>query len=242
MARSVPFFCFDAEGILAMVMGAMMHSASWRALSFASFLVCCSATAQAEQFSADLISTRDGAAISIGKLRTSTDRVRLETPEFPDGFFVSDGSKRVSYFARPNARIFMDARQSNWLVQFFVPVDPDDPCRQWRSMADVAGAEDRNAQWRCEQVGSEMIAGRAVTRYRIILSAGREMLGWIDPELKFPLKIQREDGTTAIVENVLQGPQPDQLFEVPAGFRKFDPEALIKRIKQSDVWVEPPAR
>jgi hypothetical protein len=30
------------------------------------------------------------------------------------------------------------------------------------------------------------------------------------------------------------------LFEVPSGLRKFDPEALIKRIKQSDVWVDTP--
>jgi len=29
--------------------------------------------------------------------------------------------------------------------------------------------------------------------------------------------------------------QPALLFEIPAGFRKFSPEALIKRIKQSDV-------
>jgi hypothetical protein len=28
-------------------------------------------------------------------------------------------------------------------------------------------------------------------------------------------------------------------LEIPAGFRKVDPQALIERIKQSDVWVEP---
>ena len=30
------------------------------------------------------------------------------------------------------------------------------------------------------------------------------------------------------------------LFEIPPGFRKFDPQTLIKRIKQSDVWVDAP--
>jgi hypothetical protein len=64
----------------------------------------------------------------------------------------------------------------------------------------------------------------------------------IDPSLKFPLKIQRQDGTAALVENILEEPQPAPLFEIPAGFRKFSPEALIKRIKQSDVWVEEPSR
>jgi hypothetical protein len=48
------------------------------------------------------------------------------------------------------------------------------------------------------------------------------------------------DGTTAVAENILEAPQPKSLFEIPASFRRFDPEALIKRIKQSDVWVEEP--
>ena len=219
----------------------MMRSPSWGLFCVAGFLACCNAAAQAQQFSADLASSRRGAATSVGKLRVFNDKVRIEAPDFPDGFFVSDGSNHVSHFARPNARIFMDARQSSWLVGMFVPVDPDDPCRQWRSMAEVAGAEDQNGQWRCERVGQEVIGGRDVVRYRIMVSVGREMLGWIDPALKFPLKIQREDGATAIVENILEQPQPAALFEIPANFRKFNPEALIKRIKQSDVWVEAPS-
>jgi hypothetical protein len=217
-----------------------MRSRSWSRLCLAGFFACCNAAAQAQQFSADLISTRNGAAPSVGKLYALNDKVRIETPEFPDGFFVSDGLNRVSHFARPSVRVFMDARQSSWLARMFVPVDPDDPCPQWRSMAGVAGSQDQNGEWRCERTGLEMIDGRNVVRYRIILSTDREMLGWINPDLKFPLKIQREDGATAVVANIREQPQPALLFEIPASFRKFDPETLIKRIKQSDVWVEEP--
>ena len=46
-----------------------------------------------------------------------------------------------------------------------------------------------------------------------------------------------EDGSTITAENVRDEPQPAQLFEIPPGFRKFDPLNLIQRIKQSDVWV-----
>jgi hypothetical protein len=225
-----------------MIRGLMTRSRSWRLVFLAGLLAGYGATAQAQQFSADLVSIRTGAATSVGRLRALNDRVRIEPPEFPDGFFVSDSAHRVSYFARASARVFMDARQSNWAVQMFVPVDPDDPCVQWRGMASATGAEHRDAIWRCERSGQEVIDGRKVDRYRIILAAGREMLGWVDPDLKFPLKIQREDGTTAVVENIVEAPQPAPLFQVPVGFRKFDPEALIKRIKQSDVWVEQPAR
>jgi hypothetical protein len=233
-------FCPDVNWNFAMPIGSAMISTSWRFLCLAGFLACCDAPAQAQQFSADLVVTRSGAATSVARLRASDDKVRIETPEFADGFFVSDSSSHVGHFARPNARIFMDARQSSWLVRMFVPVDPNDPCQQWRSMAGIAGAEYQNGQWRCERAGQETIGGRHVVRYRVTSSSEREMLGWIDPDLKFPLKIQREDGTTAVAENILEAPQPKSLFEIPASFRRFDPEALIKRIKQSDVWVEEP--
>jgi hypothetical protein len=225
-----------------MIMGSTMRAPSWRVLCLAGLLACHGTAARAQQFSADLVSSRNGVAASVGRLRALNDMVRIETPEFPDGFFVSDGSNHVSYFARPNAWIFMDARRSSWLVGFFVPVDPDDPCRQWRSMAAVAGAEDQNGKWQCERAGRDMIDGRNAVRYRIVISADREALGWIDPELKFPLKIQGRDGATAVVENIVEEPQPAALFEIPTGFRKFSPEALIRRIKQSDVWVEEPSR
>jgi hypothetical protein len=29
------------------------------------------------------------------------------------------------------------------------------------------------------------------------------------------------------------------LFNLPSGFRKLDPRALIERIKHSDAWVDP---
>lgn len=198
------------------------------------------AQAQAQNFSADLVRTaiHGGAAASFGKLRVSDDKVRIETPDFPDGFFLIDGASRAAYFARPGERVFMDARQSSRLTQLFVPIDLGDPCRQWQAMAKLAGATDREDPWRCERVGEESVGGRDVVVYRAISSPGRELLGWIDPKLKFPLRIRLEDGMSISVENIREEPQPARLFEIPSGFGKFDPQALLKRIKQSDVWVE----
>ena len=45
------------------------------------------------------------------------------------------------------------------------------------------------------------------------------------------------DWALGAVEVVRLEPQPAQLFEIPPGFRKFDPQLVIERIKQSDVWV-----
>jgi hypothetical protein len=70
-----------------------------------------------------------------------------------------------------------------------------------------------------------------------VRASGREFFGWIDPIRKFPLRIKTEDGAVIAAENVRDEPQPAGLFEIPQGLQKFDPEALIRQIKQSDVWV-----
>jgi hypothetical protein len=171
-----------------------------------------------------------------GKLRVFDDKVRLETPELADGFFLIDGGKPTAYFVRPRARIFMDAKQSSRLTRMFVPVDPDNPCRQWQAMAKLAGVPGQG-DWRCERAGEETIGTQSAIGYRVVPPSGQEFLGWIDPARKFPLRIKTEDGAIITAENVSDEPQPAQAFEMPANLRKFDPQALIEQIKQSDVWV-----
>lgn len=206
-------------------------------LALAGVLLCGRAPAQAQQFSADLVTIGgDGAATPAGKLRVYGDKVRIETPEFADGFFLIDAAKPVAFFVRPAAGIFMEARQSSRLTQVFVPVDPRAPCRGWQAMAKVAGAADQQ-DWRCERGGEETIDGHRTIAYRSVAPSGRELFGWVDPVRKFPLRIKSEDGAVVTAQNVRDEPQPAQLFEIPAGFRKFDPQILIQQIKQSDVWV-----
>jgi hypothetical protein len=218
---------------------ALPPSRAWfSVLALAGSLLCGQAPAQAQQFSADLITTQgDGAAaVPAGKLWVFDDKVRIETPELADGYFLIDGAKPTAYFVRPASRIFMDARQSSPLTRIFVPVDADNPCRQWQAMAKLAEAVDRG-DWRCERTGEARIGGRSAIAYRVVSASGRVLLCWIDSVYKFPLQIRSEDGVTVTTANVRAEPQPALLFEIPAGFRKFDPRIMIEQIKQSDVWV-----
>jgi hypothetical protein len=237
-AQAVDFL----ERILTKAEGSMIVLSSkkmWLSLlTVVGVLLCGRVSAQAQQFSADLVTTRgDGAAaVPAGELRVFNGTVRIETPELADGFFLIDGARPAAYFVRPAARVFMDARQSSQLTRIFVQVDPDNPCRQWQAMARLAAIADQG-DWRCERAGEEPVGGHNTTAYRAVSGAGREIFGWIDTARKFPLRIKMEDGATITAENVRDEPQPAQLFEVPQGFRKFDPETLIQRIKQSDVWV-----
>ncbi|MHC2337797.1 hypothetical protein [Bradyrhizobium sp. USDA 4454] len=196
--------------------------------------------AVAQQFSADLVASKDGAATTVGALRVLDGRVRLETSALPDGFFLVDAAKPVAVFVRPGAHVFMDARQSSPLTGMFVVVDPDDPCRQWQAIAQLAAPVDP-ATWHCQRDGAEAIAGRNTEVYRIAAPSGAGFVGWIDRARRFPVRIKTAEGTVIAADHIRDEPQPAQAFEIPAGLRKFDPQALIRRIQQSDVWVAPPA-
>jgi hypothetical protein len=126
-----------------------------------------SAPARAQQFSANLVTTHvDGTAIA-SHLRVFNNKVRIETPEFPDGFFLIDGVSRAAYFARPGQGVFMDARQSSRLTRLFVPVDLGDPCLQWQEMAMLAGVAVPSPP------GGASVSGRNCSRGAVSLSTGR---------------------------------------------------------------------
>jgi hypothetical protein len=165
--------------------------------------------------------------------------VRIETAEHPDGFFLVDTAKPSAIFVRPGTRLYMEARQSSRLTRLFVAVDPEAPCRQWQAMARLAGVTGEG-EWRCERTGEETIDGRSTAVFRASSAEGQEIFGWIDRERRFPLQIRTEDGVLFKLERIKDEPQPESSFEPPVAYRKFSPEALIERIKQSDVWVAMP--
>ncbi|MEJ0094923.1 MAG: hypothetical protein WDN46_16300 [Methylocella sp.] len=205
--------------------------------SLASFITC----ADAAQFSADIVSLNANGdpAGPAGKLYVSDGKAHIETPDLANGFFVVDATTNASLFVRPAKSIFMEARQTNFLTQILVPVDPDDPCRTWQAMSASAEAAGQGGQWRCDRIGEETIDGRKTTAYSAVSPLNKRITGWIDQDLKILLKSQIEGGATFELKNIAEGPQPEALFEIPASYQKFDPQRLIEIVKKSDVWVEP---
>lgn len=196
-------------------------------------------TAQAQQFSADIVTRRDDVSTRTGRLSVRDGRVRIEAAEHADGFFLVDAMKPSASFVRPTARMYMDARQSSRLTRTFVPLDPDAPCSQWQAMARLSGAGDQDG-WRCERIGIETIDGHSTVAFRALSTKGEAFVGWIDRERRFPLRIKTADGTLVTLEQIKDEAEPASSFELPAGYGKFSPDALIGRIKQSDVWVAGP--
>jgi len=180
----------------------------------------------AAEFSADIVVDHSAPTA----LHVADQAVRIDAPT---GYFLTKGG--VALFVRPGKQMFTDARQSTSLTQWFIPVDPDSPCAQWRAAAMNAGVAGSDGEWLCEKIES---APRS--RWRVTPPGQSSRECWIDPSLRFPVRIQMSDGTSLSLENIRPGAQSPELFTIPAGFHKLDPQSLIEHIKRSDVWVEPP--
>jgi hypothetical protein len=189
-------------------------------------------------FSADIV-TRDAdglAAGSAGRLYVANRTVRIEAAGV-DGYFLVDGETGTALFVQPARRLFMDAKQSTLLTQIFIPIDPKDPCPQWRAAAMNAGA---SGDWTCAPAQIGAAGERGMIEYRADFPYRRSSRLWIDADLKFPVKLRAPDGTTIALEHIRVAAQPAIQFTIPPGFQKSDPQGLIDRLKRSDVWVGQP--
>jgi hypothetical protein len=198
--------------------------------------------ASAAEFSADLVVAPDTAQTppAIGKLYVSGNKVRIEDPQLPDGVFLVDGETGAALFYRPARKLVMDARETSVLTQLLVPVAPEQPCVAWQHMAEIAGATQQGGAWRCHELKQPGSAPADTLRYEALSPRNARYDVLIDAARGFPIRIASTDGAVITLDNLRDGASAAALFEPPAGLRKFDPQQLIDRVKQSDVWVEPP--
>jgi hypothetical protein len=82
--------------------------------------------------------------------------------------------------------------------------------------------------------------GAKIPEFRTVAAFHEADQRIIDAKLQFPVKVISADGSSLRLEHIQVAPQSAELFVVPRGYQTFDPQALVKRIKQSDVWAGPP--
>jgi hypothetical protein len=189
-------------------------------------------------FSAEIVG-RDAAGLPTGpasKVFVASGKARIETPQTPAGFFLV-GESAPALYVLPTQKLVLEAKGSTPLTQVFVRLDSSDACPRWRAAAYDAGVR-TDVDWHCERLDSVILDGRRTVRYQV-LEAGRESERWIDAVLAFPVKLKTADGITMALEHIQMESQRPSLFEVPPDYRRLDPQALIERVRHSDVWVAP---
>lgn len=90
-----------------------------------------------------------------------------------------------------------------------------------------------------EKQGSETVNGRSTEKWRC---TGQTMVPegetaadttvWYDPELKFAIKSVDDNGEAFEVRDVKVGAQDALMFKIPAGYKKFDMNAMMQQMMQ----------
>jgi hypothetical protein len=97
-------------------------------------------------------------------------------------------------------------------MTFFQSEDAEDACGKWQKMAPT----DKET---CRKIGHEAVHGRDAVKYESAPAQGESKFIWIDVRLHFPVKWKGPMGACEL-RNIIEGPQPKELFEIPAGYTK----------------------
>ena len=90
-----------------------------------------------------------------------------------------------------------------------------------------------------EQQGNETVNGRAAEKWRCTgqtnVAQGKQpadAIVWYDPELEMEIKTVSDNGDVFEIRDIAVGAQDDSMFEIPAGYRKFDMNAMMQQMMQ----------
>jgi len=197
-------------------------------LSFASLY---SVPVNAQEFSGEIVQTgkentnRPPTKVFVGK-----DKMRFENEggSRESGAVILDYASQKTYMLMPEQKMYMeiDPGQMGFrkLTDLMRPVDPNNACPLFQ-----AAATDKKVL-NCHKDGTETVNGRTAIKYEGTTQEDGTGYAWIDPKLHFILKWQGKEGAGEL-RNIKEGPQSSSLFEVPAGYQKFDINAMRNQRK-----------
>jgi len=142
------------------------------------------------------------------KLYVGDGKVRIETSDAEGGAIViADTVERSLMTLLPEQKLFNRMRRPGPRVNLVLPVDPGDPCPGWQQMSEGLGVAP-GAAWRCAKVADETVAGRSTILYRADLPDGTNRRAWLDPSLRFFIRVEDGQGRETTLENIEEGKQP----------------------------------
>ena len=156
--------------------------------------------AAAFDFSADTVMKQKGQATMNGKIFVSGDKSRTETQNM---VIIARMDKKITWMLMPKQKMYMESQ----IKPGSVPV------------------EKNSTQVEKVLVGKDTVDGKPATKYKMTFSDGKEknaVYQWFLDANGFPVKTAAfDDSWSHEYKNIKQGKQPTELFEVPAGYKKF---------------------
>jgi hypothetical protein len=196
-------------------------------LFFASII----ALAQSE-FSADLINNKSSGTSVAMKIYFAKDKMRVDSEDKDrtnqSAGIVNFSTQTVTVLMKQQ-KMYMEmpaaqSPQQRLMVNFFQSGDVENACGDWQRIV-------RNQGGTCHKVGHDTVNGCNAVKYEGTSSKGETGYFWLDTQLRFPVKWQnaKDANDSGELRNIQEGPQPASLFEVPAGYTKFDMGSMMKQ-------------
>jgi hypothetical protein len=188
--------------------------------------------ALAQEFSADVVNSKSQRA-DLTKVYAGKDKVRYEGAGqgSPMGVvaIIFDETQHRYLVLMAEKHMYMDApfaMVKPMIAQFWHVDDVNDACPGWKKAAEQAGT-DKN--WgSCTKIGGDRLNGRSAVKYEGVSNKGEKGYVWVDTKLQYVVKMEDPHGTIEL-RNIREGSQPASLFEIPAGYTKFDMGAMMKQ-------------
>jgi hypothetical protein len=189
--------------------------------------------ALAQDFSADVVTQKTGNG-EMKKVYATKDKVRFEmqgaNPQMGPSAIVFDDAKHTYTVIMAERHMYMDAPVAvvkPLITDFWRVDDPNDACPAWKKTAEEAGTY---KNWgSCTKLGSDTLNGRSTVKYEGVSNKGEKSHIWVDSKLRCVIKMDSGTGRGLELTNIQEGSQPASLFEIPAGYTKFDMGSMMRQ-------------
>ncbi|HXZ80401.1 MAG TPA: DUF4412 domain-containing protein [Terriglobales bacterium] len=180
-----------------------------------------------KQFSADM-SMKTPHGVQTGKIYVGDQKIRWDmNTQGHQGEMITDAAAKTAYMIMPQQKMYIEYNMRDAQRQGAIDwsqmkhFDPNNPC---------ATSED----YTCKKVGSESVNGRSCDKWLFTSKTepSKTTTAWIDQKLHFPVRSETSNGVEWNLANIQEGSQDASLFQVPAGYRKFDMGAMGTRQPQ----------
>jgi hypothetical protein len=175
----------------------------FRAVFFACVCVALLASViYAQEFSANIVANSKEGGMK-GSVLVSKDKIRMEMQQ---AVSIVRIDKKLVWMLLPEQKMYMEMPAEAQNLSMSVEKVPGEISRRF--------------------IGAEPVDGRDTEKYEVTYQnqgKAETIYVWLSKDLHFPLKSAALDNSwTVEYTNVKEGPQPQDMFELPAGYKKFE--------------------
>jgi hypothetical protein len=172
-------------------------------------------------FSATAVQTLPQKGAVTGKLYVSKGRMRQEVVQ--DGntrVTISDTDQGTAWILNPERKEYVEMKGPT-------PTGGAGAGGGRPPMPDEAGhpCQQQGSGLKCTKVATEAVNGRTADKWEVVATQGQETFRsvmWVDHRLRLPVKAEFPGGVQSELRDVKEGPQPADLFTVPADYKKVE--------------------